>query len=292
MLFEKKEEEKCWSFTLFFASAHLCLRLSLYRCRIHYFPCPVVSGFVFSVYLRGRSKSWIKANKQCFSLFIVMKTEISCCISSMKAVCLSVIWRIRNISEVQLRPCFFLKILLKAFLLRLLDDSVSSPPSSSTGLLLAGTWSPVPRLVPEELDEAEDKKATGLSVMSDVMHRERVEEEEASPEAELALSSPRLELFSRPPPPISPEPWAWRVWTLDVRKGLDTYKLRGSLWDIGREESESERSMMSLREKERNTVDDNSLMIKVRVTNMQHTKKKILHLLHAGSTSRMLLPEK
>lgn len=169
-----------------------------------------------------------------------------------KPVCLSIIRRIRsrNMSQVQWRPCFFLKILLKVFLFRLLDGSASSPPSSSTGLLLAGIWSPVPRPLPEELDEAEDEKATGLLVTSDVMHRERVEEEAAST-AELPLSSPRLELFSRPPPPMSPEPWVWRVWTLDDRKGLETYKLRGSLWDIGREESESERFMMSLRERER-----------------------------------------
>lgn len=67
---------------------------------------------------------------------------------------------------------------------------------------------PVPRPFPDELDEAEDAKTSGLSMASDVTQRERVEQEEARTAAELPLSSPRLELFSRlpPPPPPTQEP--------------------------------------------------------------------------------------
>lgn len=100
----------------------------------------------------------------------------------------------------QWRPCFFLKILLKALLLRLPDDSLSSPPSSSAGLLLDEGWTPIPRQLPDKLDEAEDEKTSGLSTESGVTQRERVEMEEVMTVAGLPLSSPRLELFSRAPP--------------------------------------------------------------------------------------------
>lgn len=105
-----------------------------------------------------------------------------------------------EVSNTQWRPCFFLKILLKAFLLRLPEDSLSSPPSSSAGLLLVEGWVPTPRQLPDELDDTEDEKISGLSTESGVTQRERVEMEEAMTVAGLPLSSPRLELFSRAPP--------------------------------------------------------------------------------------------
>lgn len=112
--------------------------------------------------------------------------------------------KFRTLSEgwnAQWRACFFLKILLKAFLLRLPEDSLSSsPPSSSAGLLLGEGWTPIPRQLPDKLDEAEDERTSGLSTGSDVTQRERVEMDEAMTVAGLPLSSPRLELFSRAPP--------------------------------------------------------------------------------------------
>lgn len=110
------------------------------------------------------------------------------------------LWMLSEVWTAQWRPCFFLKILLKAFLLRLPEDSLSSPPSSSAGLLLDDGWTPIPRQLPDKLDEAEDEKASGLSTESGVTQRERVEMEEAMTVVGLPLSSPRLELFSRAPP--------------------------------------------------------------------------------------------
>lgn len=110
------------------------------------------------------------------------------------------LWMLSEVWTAQWRPCFFLKILLKAFLLRLPEDSLSSPPSSSAGLLLDEGWTPIPRQLPDKLDEAEDEKASGLSTESGVTQRERVEMEEAMTVVGLPLSSPRLELFSRAPP--------------------------------------------------------------------------------------------
>lgn len=110
------------------------------------------------------------------------------------------LWMLSEVWATQWRPCFFLKILLKAFLLRLPEDSLSSPPSSSAGLLLDEGWTPIPRQLPDKLDEAEDEKASGLSTESGVTQRERVEMEEAMTVVGLPLSSPRLELFSRAPP--------------------------------------------------------------------------------------------
>lgn len=113
----------------------------------------------------------------------------------------SKLWMLSEVWNAQWRPCFFLKILLKAFLLRLPEDSLSSPPpSSSAGLLLDEGWTPIPRQLPDKLDEAEDEKTSGLSTESGVTQRERVEMEEAKTVAGLPLSSPRLELFSRAPP--------------------------------------------------------------------------------------------
>lgn len=113
----------------------------------------------------------------------------------------SKLWMLSEVWNGQWRPCFFLKILLKAFLLRLPEDSLSSPPpSSSVGLLLDEGWTPIPRQLPDKLDEAEDEKTSGLSTESGVTQRERVEMEEAMTVAGLPLSSPRLELFSRAPP--------------------------------------------------------------------------------------------
>lgn len=124
-------------------------------------------------------------------------------------------------AELQLRPCFFLKILLKAFFFRLLEDSLSSP-SSSVGLLLLVGWTPGPLTLPDELDEAEEEKASGRPTTSGAMQRERVEQEELKAPGELPRSSPRLELFSRPPPPPPPllrgEPWPGRRWSLDDRR--------------------------------------------------------------------------
>lgn len=84
-----------------------------------------------------------------------------------------------------------MNILLKAFLLRPLGGSLSSPPSSSTGPLVA-------RLLPRVLDRPEDE--TGPSQTLDDTQRDRVEQEDPRAAAEVPLSSPRLELFSRPPP--------------------------------------------------------------------------------------------
>lgn len=126
------------------------------------------------------------------------------------------VWR-----DAQWRPRFFLKSLLKAFLLRLPDDSPSSPVSSSTPPFLVGTWSPVPRALPDELEEVDDEKTAVPSVASDVMQRERVEQAEARTVAEMPLSSPRLELFSRPPPPPrvpSLKPGSCSGWSLDGRR--------------------------------------------------------------------------
>lgn len=114
-----------------------------------------------------------------------------------------------------------MKSLLKAFLLRLPDDSLSSPASSSVPPFLVGTWSPAPRALPDELEEVDDEKTAVPSVASDVMQRERVEQAEARTEAEMPLSSPRLELFSRPPPPPPIpilEPGSCSGWSLDVRR--------------------------------------------------------------------------
>lgn len=108
----------------------------------------------------------------------------------------------RRRSEAQWRPCFFPKILLKAFFLRPPDDSLSSPPSSSRGLLLAQWCAPVPRLLPDELER--DEKVVGLSLAWEVANSELVEQEEAREAEELPLNSTRLELFSRPPPPPPP----------------------------------------------------------------------------------------
>lgn len=110
------------------------------------------------------------------------------------------LWTSSEVWNAQWRPCFFLKILLKAFLLRLPEDSLSSPPSSSVGLLLDEGWTPTPRQLPDKLDEAEDEKTSGLSAESGVTQRERVEIEEAMTVIGLPLNSPRLELFSRAPP--------------------------------------------------------------------------------------------
>lgn len=109
-------------------------------------------------------------------------------------------WWTLSVFNAQWRPCFFLKILLKAFLLRLPEDSLSSPPSSSTGLLLGEGWTPTPRQLLDKLDEAEDEKTREPSTESGVTQRERVDMEEAMTVAGLPLSSPRLELFSRAPP--------------------------------------------------------------------------------------------
>lgn len=153
-------------------------------------------------------------------------------------------WTLSELWNVQWRPCFFLKILLKAFLLRLPEDSLSSPPSSSAGLLLGEGWTPIPRQLLDRLDEAEDEKVRALSTESGVTQRERVEMEEAMTVAGLPLSSPRLELFSRDPP-VTLE--VWRGWSLDGRKkGLALCWPRESL--KGRAESESERFMMSLKD--------------------------------------------
>lgn len=110
-------------------------------------------------------------------------------------------WRtLFEVLNAQWRPCFFLKILLKAFLLRLPEDSLSSPPSSSAGLLLGEGWTPIPRQLLDNPDEAEDEKTREPSTESGVTQRERVDMEEAMTVAGLPLSSPRLELFSRAPP--------------------------------------------------------------------------------------------
>lgn len=149
----------------------------------------------------------------------------------------------------QWRPCFFLKILLKAFLLRLLDASLSHT-ASSVGLLLAGSWTPVPRPLPEEVEEVEDENATWLSVLSEVTQSERVEQEEVRPSIALPLSSPRLELFSSPPP-LTLELGLCRGWSLaDRSKGLELYRFCDSFCETGRAESESERFIMSLKDRE------------------------------------------
>ena len=85
----------------------------------------------------------------------------------------------------------------------------------------------------------------------------------------LPLSSPRLELFSRPPEsdmksPSPAEDWEdWEDWRspapLQARRGGGRgLEAKGAAWercdstrDGGREESESERFMMSLEERER-----------------------------------------
>lgn len=110
--------------------------------------------------------------------------------------------KFRRRSEAHWRPCFFLKILLKAFLLRPPDDSLSSPLSSSGGLLLARMCTPIPRPLPDEPDK--DEKVVGLSLAWDVAQSEPVEQEEVRTAAEVPLNSTRLELFSRPPLPTPP----------------------------------------------------------------------------------------
>lgn len=152
----------------------------------------------------------------------------------------------------QWRPCFFLKILLKAFRLRLPDGSLSSHRLSSVGLLLAGNCTAVPRPLPEELEEAEEENATWASVLSEVSQSEWVEQEETSPSMALPLSSPRLELFSSPPPPLTLELRLCRRWSLepDWRRGLELYRSRASFCERGRAESESERLIISLKNRE------------------------------------------
>lgn len=103
--------------------------------------------------------------------------------------------------------------------------------------------------LPDELDEADEENMMEPAGASEVMKRERVEQDEARTVEEFPLSSPRLELFSRPPPPSL---WAelppFKGWGLESRRyGLELFRACDSLRDSGRVESESDRLMTSLK---------------------------------------------